>query len=51
MKNFRIILYNDNGNIIYDETVREETEEKALIEFIKNIATVTSGDKITINEE
>ena len=51
MKKYKILLYNENNNLIYNEIVQADDEEQALINFIKNIATITSGDTIKINEE
>ena len=50
MNKYNIKVYNGSGAIVYDDRIEEENEEKALLAFIKNVATITSGDTIKIEE-
>lgn len=49
MKEFRVLIYNGSGAIVYDEIVKSEDENNAIIEILKDI-TICSDDTIKIEE-
>ena len=44
---YRIIVINDCGCIMHDDFIKAETENEAMIEFLKDFP-LSSGDRITI---
>lgn len=49
MKEFRIVIYNWSNIVVYDEIIKSENENKAIIEILKDI-TICSDDTIKIEE-